>query len=207
MDSHLEKELGEQLTLLAVACKAFDRGLRPIAKHIALSLRALLHQRGESRALLHQLGHLSHPFFASGRELNPRNVLTECALCFMRLRVGVAAGGNFEPFLDDGPVGQARWLPFDDWWHQTIAKNKDGRRFSRRELVRHISESEGGGQVDPLLDAAYMALSRENSLGWRITAGDGALLVGGPETGCVRQIAHELLETLKAARVSLARKL
>jgi hypothetical protein len=207
MASHLEKELGKQLSLLALACQAFDRGLRPIARHIALSLRVLLHQRGQSRALLHELGHLSHPFFASGRHLNPRNLLTECALCFVRLKVGDGAAGGFEPFLDDGPVGQARWLPFEEWWTETIAKNKSGRRFTRRELVGHLAEADGGGRVDPLLDAAYMALSRENSLGWTLTTDDGSLPLGGPEVGCVRQIAHELLETLKAARVASARNL
>jgi hypothetical protein len=207
MASPLEKELGKQLTLLALACQAFDRGLRPIARHIALSLRVLLHQRGQSRALLQELGHFSHPFFASGRHLNPRNLLTECALCFVRLKVGDGATGGFEPFLDDGPLGQARWLPFEEWWTETIAKNKSGRRFTRRELVGHLAETDGGGQVDPLLDAAYMAVSRENSLGWTLTTGDGSLPLGGPEVGCVRQIAHELLETLKAARVASARNL
>ena len=193
------------MALLAVACQVFDGGLRPVGKHIALSLRLLLHQRGQSRALLHQLGHLSHPFFASGRGLNPRNLLTECALCFMRLRAGATAGGSFHPILDEGPLGQARWVPFEDWWTEPIVKNKNGRRFTRHDLIRHVAESDGGAAVDPLLDAAYMALSRENSLGWTISSGEGSLPLGGPEMGCLRQIAHEVLETLKAAGVSSAR--
>lgn len=203
-ESNLEKELGEHLALLTHACKSFDRGLRPIGKHIALSLRVLLHQRGQSRALLHQLGYLSHPFFASGRHLNPRNLLAECALCFVRVRVGAAAGG-FQPFLDEGPLGQARWLAFEEWWSEPIVNNRNGDRFTRRGLALHVAAIEGGAEVDPLLDAAYMALSRENALGWTISAGHGSLPLGGPELGCLRQIAHELLETLKAAGVRPAK--
>jgi hypothetical protein len=45
-------ELRDQIHLLVHACRSFDGGLEPIGKHIALSLRVLLHHHGQSQALL-----------------------------------------------------------------------------------------------------------------------------------------------------------
>jgi len=42
----LETELTDQLTLLRHACQSYDNGLEAIGKHIALSIRVLVHQLG-----------------------------------------------------------------------------------------------------------------------------------------------------------------
>src|SRR5688572_21670861 len=52
----LKLMLTEQVELLMLACEAFDKGTNPAAKHIAVSLRVLLHEAGRSRSLLQQLG-------------------------------------------------------------------------------------------------------------------------------------------------------
>jgi len=51
----LQREFREQLQLLALSCKAYDSGLEAAGKHIALSIRVLVHQHGQSRSLLGQL--------------------------------------------------------------------------------------------------------------------------------------------------------
>lgn len=79
-----------------------------------------------------------------------------------------------------------------------MLKDNKGRFMSRFDIVSHIANSDGGAHVDPELDEAYMALSRQNSLGWHFTKCDIVeAIVGRPELACVRQIAHEVLETLK----------
>ncbi|MGC2803329.1 MAG: hypothetical protein WCA41_15965, partial [Candidatus Acidiferrum sp.] len=60
--AELERELSEQLQLLRHACSAYDEGLEAIGKHIALSIRVLVHHHGQSNSLLHQLGLRSIPF-------------------------------------------------------------------------------------------------------------------------------------------------
>jgi len=193
--SDLRRELQDQVTLLAHACKSFDSGIKPIGKHIALSLRVLLHHHGKSQSLLQQLGLRSNRFMDTAGDLNPKNLLTDCPLCLTRLSSGGAeylalceAGG--------GPL-PPRWIQFPDWWIKPVIKDNKGRYFNRLELVTNVADTDGGAHVDPELDEAYMELSRENSLGWIFTSGGISIPMGGPELPCVRQIAHEVLETLK----------
>lgn len=42
-----------------------------------------------------------------------------------------------------------------------------------------------------------MNLSRKNSLGWVTVINGTEFPMGGPELACMRQIAHEVVETLK----------
>jgi len=63
--------------------------------------------------------------------------------------------------------------------------------------VLNVANTDGGGHVDPALDEAYLDLSRNNSLGWVINKGDVQRPFPPPVMACVRQIAHEVLETLK----------
>ena len=191
----LKKELADQLQLLRHSCQAFDAGLEAVGKHISLSLRVLLHHQGQSRALLEQLGYRSGPFLDSAGPLNPNNLLTECNLVLMRVS---GAKASYLPLvcIGGGPI-PPRPIPFLSWWEDPVLKDNQGRFFSRRELVLHIADTDGGVHVDPGLDAAYMALSRHNSLGWMF--GDGKIesaLEGRLELACMRQIAHELLCTI-----------
>ncbi len=84
-----------------------------------------------------------------------------------------------------------------EWWNSPILKDKWGRTFCRRELVLNVADTDGGAHVDPELEEAYMAISRENSLGWVFNiGGKDSALEGRPELACMRQIAHELLATV-----------
>jgi hypothetical protein len=191
----LRRELADQLQLLRIACQHFDSGVEPAGKHIALSLRVLLHEHGSSKALMEQLGMRGCWFFDSAGALNPRNLLTEHP--FLAMQMKTEQDGHFEaryiPVLDDSPHPNRR-LRFVEWWNQAVIKDQLGHRFSRRELILNVADTDGGAHVDPELDAAYMELSRKNSLGWTLSSGEP--LKGRPELACVRQIAHELLKSI-----------
>jgi hypothetical protein len=185
----LEVELGDQLRLLRQACVAYDGGLEAIGKHIALSLRVLVHQRGQSRSLLEQLGYEGMRFFDSAGPLNPRNLLPEHNLVSIRVS---GSGGRYVPTYN-GPRSP-RTVAFVRWWNDPVIKDMTGSKFSRRDLILNVADTDGGAHVDPELDEQYMALSRANSLGWEFRIGDIARsLDGKPELACMRQIAHELL--------------
>lgn len=192
----LRKELQDQVLLLTHACSSFDSGLEPIAKHIALSLRVLLYQNRQSQSLLEQLGLRTKHFMDTAFDLNPRNLLTECPLTVMQLKSG---SGRFIASCQAGgrPLG-FRWLPFPQWWNANVIKDDRGRFFNRRELVLNVANTDGGGHVDSELDEAYMDLSRNNSLGWVLTQGNVETPFPPPVMACIRQIAHEVLETLRA---------
>lgn len=191
----LKRELVEQLQLLRHSCQAFDSGLEAVAKHISLSLRVLLHHHGQSRALLDQLGLRGGRFFTSAPPLNPRNLLTECNLVLIRAG---STGARYLPLVAGGaPPFPLQPIPFVDWWNDPVLKDNRSRTFCRRELVLNVADTDGGAHVDPELEEAYMAISRENSLGWVFgTAEKFSALDGRPELACMRQIAHELLSTI-----------
>lgn len=170
--------------------------MKAIGKHIALSLRVLLHHHGKSQALLQQLGIRSKRFLDTAGDLNPRNFLTDCPLCIMRA-TDKGADWLAQCQAGDGPL-PPRWLPFEEWWNNPVVKDNQRRLFNRRELVANVADTDGGAHVDSALEEAYMALSRENSLGWFFTDKDVTVPLNGPELYCIRQIAHEALETLKA---------
>lgn len=191
----LKRELVEQLQLLRHSCQAFDGGLEAVAKHISLSLRVLLHHHGQSRALLDQLGLRDGRYLTSAPSLSPTNLLSECNLVLMR--VG-PTGARYLPLVAaGGPPFPLQPIPFVDWWNNPVLKDNRGRTLCRRELVLNVADTDGGAHVDPELEEAYMAISRENSLGWVFsTGGEDCELEGRPELACMRQIAHELLATI-----------
>ena len=191
----LKRELAEQLQLLRHSCQAFDGGLEAVAKHISLSLRVLLHHHGKSRALLDQLGLRGGLYLTSATVLNPRNLLSECNL--LVIQVG-PTGARYLPLVAaGGPPFPLQHIPFVDWWNNPVLKDEHGRTFCRRELVFNVADTDGGAHVDPELEEAYMAISRENSLSWvSSTNGKDSALEGRPELACMRQIAHELLASI-----------
>jgi hypothetical protein len=191
----LKRELIEQVALLRHSCQAFDNGLEAVGKYIALSLRVLLHDHRQSRALLDQLGLRSGRYLTSAPPLNHRNIATECNLVAMQLS---DTGARYLPLVatGGGPMG-LQPIPFVNWWNDPVLKDNQGRNFCRRELVLHVADTDGGAHVDPELDEAYMAISRENSLGWSFSNGRSTTpLDGRPELICMRQIAHEVLSTI-----------
>lgn len=130
-----------------------------------------------------------------GSFVTPTYGLTECKLVVMRFS---DSGGSYLPKVAVGgghlPM---RAIPFVEWWNDAVLKDSQGRTFCRRELVLHVADTDGGAHVDPELDEAYMAISRQNSLGWvSVKGGSVSALTGRPELSCMRQIAHELLCTI-----------
>lgn len=200
----LKQELIEQLQLLELSCRSYDSGMEAAGKHIALSIRVLVHQHGQSQALMQQLDLRECPFVDSAGKLNPRNLLPEHHLVAIRMRVGVGERVRYIP------AGRKPWrsslrIRFQDWWNEPILKDSEGHLFSRRDLVGNVANTDGGAHVDPELDEAYMQLSRKNSLGWLYTEDDILKkLEGRPELAAMRQIAYELLLTIAESYPDLA---
>ncbi len=191
----LLEELQGQVHLLEHACRSYDGGLTIIGKHIALSLRVLLHNHGQSKALLSQLGLREKRFLSTANELNPRNVASETPLCVVHIS---SNGAVIQPLcLCAGMTLHYDWQRFEEWWNAPVIKDQKGGKFTRRELVLNVADTDGGAHVDPELEEAYMKLSRKNSLGWFFYAGDTTNALPAPVLPSIRQIAHEVLVTIK----------
>jgi hypothetical protein len=56
-------------------------------------------------------------------------------------------------------------VAFDAWWLPKVPQDAEGNPFSRKNFVRALANPDGGAHVDPELNAAYAALTKNNSLG------------------------------------------
>lgn len=206
----LEIELRDQLRLLRHSCEHFDKGMEVVGRHIALIIRVLVHQHGQSRALLDQLGLREMKFLDSAGPINPRNLLPEHHLIAIRMQSAEVARYIPRIVVAGDGLPPMRPVRFQDWWNEPIIRDADRRTFSRRSLVLNVADTDGGAHVDPELDEEYMALSRRNSLGWETSQAvgfslqlgnahvrpPGSPLQGRPELVCMRAIGHELLCTI-----------
>jgi len=109
-------------------------------------------------------------------------------------------GGSYvAPLGDLSPTRIRPNRPFDPWWIEPVTKDQAGALFSRKNYVLTASNKEGGTHVDHQLDAAYSALSKDNTLGWAYTLDEEASrpLDRNPAFASIRQIAYEVEQTIR----------
>lgn len=191
----LEALLEEQIQFIEASSGAFDEGFDSEAKRLAVSIRILVHDTSASKSLLGQLGKKSGQFFDSSIPFEADNKLSHGGLIYLNLSVG--DGAKYVAMLDDVPSPMIKWAAFDQWWTMPVLVDKDRRFMSRKDVVLAAANQDGGAHVDPRLDEAYAAISRDNSLGWVSSDGNQSVPMQGAEKATIRQIAHEVLKTLK----------
>jgi hypothetical protein len=187
------KQLRLHVGFLRRSAEVFDRGLEDEAYRLAVEIRVLLHDKGQSRSLLGQLGEKARlRLMDSANPIIPDNLVPTPGLPMARLGVGlswVAPRGN----RDRTPTTK----PFDPWWREPVTKDDSGKLFNRSDYVLNIANKQAA-HVDPVLDAFWAALIRDNALGFIETSARGTNLpMPNPAPACVRQIAYEVDETLK----------
>lgn len=189
--THLRTQVG----FIQKSAAAFDAGDRTEAQRIALALRVLLHDSASSHSLLGQLGLLDKLQFHDTSARNPEGQMSIGGL------VWVALG---RPPKIVAPLARAHVLarlPFKEWWESPTLRAPHpatgaGVDFSRRQLVLTVANQDGGGHVDPAVEAAYYSFTRR---------GIGEVAIGGkpvswdsnPVPPAIRQVAYELLSTLE----------
>lgn len=188
----LESHLEEQIQFLEASAEAFDQGLEGEAKRLALIIRLLLHDTPKSHSLLGQLGRKGGDFWDSALPNLPGNQASYGGLVFMLMN---DSGVRYVAMLDDVP--QIKQVSFEKWWNAGVFTDDKQATFSRKSLVLTVVNQDGGAHVDPNLDEAYARLSQDNSMGYFKAGPEGTQPMPGPERAAIRQIAHELLKTLK----------
>lgn len=188
----LRGHLAEQLAFLESSANAFDQGFESEAKRLAVTLRILLHDQGNSRSVLGQLGMKDRNFISTVMPINSDSINAQGGL------IQIALGPpktRYVAMLDDVPKRLEK--SFADWWGETVFVDDQRRLMTRRQLVLTMADQDGGAHVDPQLDAQYHALVKGNSLGWLANDGAGFTPMQDPARAAVRQIAHEVLISLK----------
>jgi hypothetical protein len=187
----LNKQLIEQIDFLRNSIDGYDRGKIYEAKRLALHLRILLHDHGQSKSLLGSLNKKGNFYSSVGESLTtkPHEVLMGSYTPL----VGISHANGYVPLLDST---QGKLIPFDEYWNEVVIDNRQGNIFTRRELVLSVADQDGGAHVDLRLNQAYAELSRNNSVGWIVGDGKNWSPLVGIELATVRQITHEVLKTL-----------
>ena len=189
--AELQGHLDEQLGFLERSAASFDEGYEDGAKRLAVTLRVLLNETPQSHSLLGQLGRRGGDFIDTALPADPTNPLSHYGL------VSVAMGSptRYVAMLDEALF--KKQVPFDQWWDASVFIDSDRNTFSRKQLVLIAANQDGGAHVDPALDDTYRKLSKENSLSWFSIENGQTRLLDAPERAAIRQIAHEVLKTLK----------
>jgi len=198
----LQAQLREQLRFLLTSCERYDQGDKSEAKRIAVPIRTLVHDTGNSMSLLGQLG-LGRKFLDTAFDV-PDDVVQQVWRCRLALPDAITPGA-WAPLLDGST---SRIVDFDEWWTETVVTDAKGNTFSRSDLILNVANTDGGAHVDPTLERTYAELTRENSCqmlfgtidmshGWpESLAGHKFFQMESPVNASIRQVGHEVLKTL-----------
>lgn len=182
--------LKQQIELLLRSCQSFDDGLRIEAKNMAIRLRVILYDKGRNISLLTHLGKKNILFYDSTHD---EGLLTPF-MSFIGIKIS-SSGTEYFPLLDEIPeLRSNKKVNFEEWWNKEVLKGP----FTREDLILNIAHKDGGAHVDSNLDKKYADLSRNNSMGWEHHGYNGEITTPeGIELVTLRQIAHEVLKSLK----------
>ncbi len=199
-ENELLGHLQDQIRFLISSAESYDNGSIGEAKRLALVVRVLTHDTSNSASLLMQLKKKGIEFYDTCIDYNPNNIMPHMGLLMMKLTTGtptvyVAPLDNLSPSRIKGKVS------FDKWWKKIALRDSTGFTYTRGDIISVLANKEGGAHVDPKLDAEYVKLSRFNSMGWKSVSRKGGVIsktdLGNPVFPSMRQIAHEVIKTLK----------
>jgi hypothetical protein len=183
--------LWDQLEYIRASAASYDAGHEGEAKRLAVVLRVLLHDTRTSKSLLGSLGIKETLRFWQVMGTAPLE-----AMVFMGLSMTFTPKGvRYVPTLRD----PKERLTIEEWWNALVLYNpKENVRFSRGNGILELADTDGGAHVDPKLNAAYAALSRDNSFGWEVHRGNGerGIVENSPVLPLVRTAAHEVYGAL-----------
>lgn len=191
----LEEILADDIDFLVEMCASFDAGHERRGRQISAVLRRLL-EDGES-GVLYQLGLLDQDFADTA---GPIPVAVEgaiakppiCTLTAVRRTSGAA-------FYAPKGLDAFNPCPFIDWWRMIVFDDADGVKLTRRDLVRLVSDKDGGVHADRRLPVGYWRISRMNSLRQQVLIdAEGevvgfAITVPTPEPGSAGEIRIGIL--------------
>lgn len=193
----LRAHLKEQISFLYLSSLAYDRGFFSEGKRLAVTLRIMLHDTSNSTSLLTLLNKKNILFYDTALEFNPNNMLPTLGLVMVELSTGGASG--FRPPLDSTYRSQRGKIPFEPWWNEIViasgCTDPNPFRITRKDLVLTIANKDGGAHIDKKLDDIYAKITRSPYL--YVFKSTGKVDLQSPELPSIRQIAYEVLKSLK----------
>lgn len=200
----LKKQLREQFRFLQKSALEFDKGDESEAKRMATSIRILLHDK-RSESLLSILGIKDKiKFLNTASAYNPDNLLShfglaEINLCSNNEKTSAQYKARLDEFIKI--LGHEDWQSFKSWWEMIVIADRNKNKFTRKDIILNIADTDGGAHVDREINKEYADLSRNNSMNWSLVSDSSGKKDVSPimaiELVSVRQITYEVLLSLK----------
>lgn len=196
----LKSDVYGQLHLLEKFCEEYDNGDLLMVKPISTCLRVLLKESGSSKSLLHQLGKRDIRWLNTSHGLHLDNQIQECSLMITRVEIGEGAK-HLPKCQTNYSINDYKETEFFSWFNEKIILDYNKRTFTRREIIMEVAEKDGGAHVDPELNEEYNSIkdpvfNREIKYGID-DKGTTEHALGDIPGICIRQIAFEVLKTLR----------
>jgi len=160
-DDQLKENLKEQIHFLNKSSKSYDDGEYIEAKRLAVHLRILLYDKPRIPSLLKQLKNPNIKFWNSSYVTDERF----CRPMFSLLLLSKNANDEpiYEPILDRNlSKNPPSKIDFETWWNQIVIKDNSGEhKFSRKDVVLNVAQTDGGAHVDPFLNLKYYTLNQK----------------------------------------------
>ncbi len=192
-EGELKIQLDEQLNFLKNSCESYDQENFSEAKRIAHTLRVLLHDTKESKSLLGQLNLKNIKFISTCDSIVQNNSINIAQTGLITTHTGDDSQQFYVP-LDNAFVSKE--LDFDSWWNEIVIIDIEQNKFSRKDIILELANTDGGAHIDSELKTNYYNLSRNNSLGRHIQKNGKWENMQTPELATTRQIGHEVLKSL-----------
>jgi hypothetical protein len=209
--SQLLEKLRSQVGFLERSSALFDAGHKDEGERLALATRVLLHDTPASHSLLGQLGlksalrytdtsiHAERETKDVGGGVYAQTVTLHAGLVMLQSQPG--AGGvapwTYAPVLT--PTNSDRInppVPFDAWWQSSFLTDTSGKPVTRRSVTLAVANKDGGAHVAKAIPEAFRRLSSGASMPFRTGSPDKWAEMPGVVMATMRQVAHELLDTL-----------
>lgn len=166
----LSEKLEEQRHLLHKSIREFAAGDLAEAVRIAIALRILVHETGNSKPLLKQLNsnylELEILDRVSGRDERPSGEAQRVVIMSIPISVKISdTGVSFNSDLD---LQSYEPSFLGKWWSRSALILPGVGGYSRREIVLGLADKEGGAHVDTNLPERYRQLLASNQfqIGW-----------------------------------------
>ncbi|SEN31476.1 hypothetical protein SAMN05428959_1011138 [Duganella sp. CF517] len=187
--------LAEQRQMLEASARSYDAGNSWEAKRMATAIHVLMFDKGRQESLLRRLNVRGKLGFVSTKIDLPEGVMPFAPLTL----IGMGARAEITPqclvWPDANPNVQL--MRFHVWWDQLIYKTPGLGGFTRATLITMMRDRDAA-HVDNSTSPLYEAMAA--SVDPRITVSSktgGERGIPGAHLATVRQIAWEVLETLK----------
>lgn len=194
------EHLRRQLDFLERSCAAFDRGCEDEAVRVAVSIRVLIHETGNSTSLLAHLGRRDIQLLSTCLDIVAKSQdpwLKGTRRMFNGM--GQYVPGQAPPYQPKlGNSYSHYFLPVDSWWKQPVFILDPDTRVTRKDVVLTAADKDGGAHVDNKLTPDYERLLASGDLGYLVTRDENEEThtpITGHHYVALRQMGHELLNS------------